>query len=305
MIVDSRRIHSLSRRNQRNLLPKRASQSVCRAAGKAPFFWWHPKSPTTEEIHDEKLYEEEISSESTEIADYVAATSSPTPPLASNPPEETTDSAAALSNSVRHLMRHLPAPIVVLTTSNADQYHGMTLSSFTTLSLSPEPIISFNIRTNDEDPSWTLTSLEQTRHFLIHVLEGSIEGATIADVFTRGRGVFGGGKEGNAAGFEVEEVREQEVTLPMLKGWGVAAVLRCEVLRDGVSMQLDDPMYRSVNGSQELVETKKANGSGFIRVGDHVLVIARVLEIIGEKSRSRSSKLSYLDGRYRRAGKAL
>jgi len=194
-------------------------------------------------------------------------------------------------------MRHLPAPIVVLTTNHSTngerQYHGMTLSSFTTLSLSPDPIVSFNIRTNDSDPSRTLSALKSSQQFLIHILDDSADGARIADIFTKGRNPFvGEGERGVDEIFE-EETRDRTI-LPRLSGPGVGKVLMCEVLPSGVSMQ------------RQGEETPYTTGMGFIRVRDHVLVIARVVEILGVNSREvMSSGLSYMDGKYRRAGGIL
>ena len=176
----------------------------------------------------------------------------------------------------------------------------MTLSSFTTLSLSPDPIISFNIRTNDSDPSRTLSALEYCHVFLIHILDDSAEGARIADVFTKG-GDYMFGKEGFGLEgvFEIERQpygTQEGEHLPKLSGKGVGKVLFCEVLQDGVSLS-GQPDHGG--------EMPQTEGMGFIRVRDHVLVIARVHEVLGDVSDSESWGLSYLDGKYRRAGRIL
>jgi flavin reductase (DIM6/NTAB) family NADH-FMN oxidoreductase RutF len=319
-------MHNLPRRNQRFLIPRRSLGAVLRTkggVGRASIFWWHPRSPVTEEIHEEIVGDEPRSSSSkrgesntttatftpssgvsslTSDGDQVTGTSTATPVPLDVP------ASSDISKSVRHLMRDLPAPIVVLTTNHSHsepQHHGMTLSSFTSLSLSPEPIISFNIRTNDSTPSRTLSALQLSRHFLLHVLDDNIKGAQIADLFTKGGDIFGGGAQENDKVFVVEGVVEGEAVLPLLKGRGVRKVLRCEVLPSGVSMQLEQPLWSEIKGArQELEEVTHADGAGFIRVGDHVLVIARVLEIVGEEREDEpgSSGLSYMDGKYRRAG---
>lgn len=198
-------------------------------------------------------------------------------------------------------MRSLPAPIVVLTTtlpstvspqSQKPQYRGMTLSSFTTLTLTPEPIITFNIRSTPTEPSRTLAALEENKNFLVHLLEDTPEGARIAQGFTRGNegNVFGTTK----ANVE-EETAEDGLVLPRLLGSGIRRVLRCKVLEEN-----------NLADRTEILQ----NSSGLIRVGDHVLVIARVLDILGSKPDSNVDVgegfgLSYADGKYRRAGESI
>ncbi|KAA8568839.1 hypothetical protein EYC84_007819 [Monilinia fructicola] len=114
-----------------------------------------------------------------------------------------------LSHEVRKVMRHVPHAVVVLTTPylhpdnlihdpSRKTFHaaGMTLSSFTTLTLSPDPIITFNIKR----PSRTLDALKATQHpdtialvpsererrFHIHILQCNPAGAKIANHFSRG-----------------------------------------------------------------------------------------------------------------------
>lgn len=224
----------------------------------------------------------------------------------------------SLSEPLRHLMRSLPAPIVVLTTTLpnsatppssdfSDHYRGMTLSSFTSFTLSPTPIVTFNIRSTHEEPSRTFTALKECSHFLIHLLDSTPEGARIADIFTRGNveDVFKKGeKEGvfEVRAYTVQEKKNQMVVsddshqLPMLHGSGVRKVLRCSILHN-------DPHSDDYIGDIE--ERQK----GLIRVGDHVLVMANVIEILdGDESEEEyrgSYGLSYADGTYRQAGEVI
>jgi hypothetical protein len=172
----------------------------------------------------------------------------------------------------------------------------MTLSSFTTLTLTPSPIITFNIK----NPSRTLSALSQSRNFLIHILEASENGMKIADAFTKGnaddRSLF---LHENKDVFGVEEVgvgKENgvEIKIPMLKAEGVISVLRCVVLgaREGVEKEVEED------------KRSKSNGSAIIRVGNHMLVLGKVEEIIGGGEEGRSG-LCYADGRYRRVGDVI
>lgn len=119
----------------------------------------------------------------------------------------------------------------------------------------------------------------------------------IADSFTKGnandRSLF---LYKNKEVFGVEEVgvkkgNGEEIRIPMLRGEGVVKVLRCVVLGSG-----------EAEGKEE--KWSEQRGSGLIRVGDHVLVLGKVEEIIGggEETEGSRSGLCYADGRYRRVG---
>lgn len=99
------------------------------------------------------------------------------------------------------------------------------------------------------------------------------------------------------AGFNItehgidSEGKNGELVLPRLIGKGVRKVLSCEILEE-----------------VDAEETHShARSTGLIRVGDHVLVMARVKDIIGDSTirESESYGLSYTDGRYRRVGEVL
>jgi flavin reductase (DIM6/NTAB) family NADH-FMN oxidoreductase RutF len=166
----------------------------------------------------------------------------------------------------------------------------MTLSSFTTLSLTP-PLITFNIRA----PSRTLSAIKQSRCFLIHVLGASKEGSMIADSFTRGNSEK---EEVNklfhpeTRWFTVENVvagGEGELYLPKLVGKGVKRVLAC-----------------ALSSSSEPGVVK----DGLVTVGDHVMVIAKVTAIFpgqhaGDARIREDYGLTYVDGSYRKVGKAI
>ncbi|KAG4427930.1 hypothetical protein IFR05_016586 [Cadophora sp. M221] len=188
-------------------------------------------------------------------------------------------------------------------------YRGMTLSSFTSLSMGPEPLITFNIGF----PSRTLSALTETRHFLIHVLKASVGGSHVADAFTKGNAVhtISEGEDGkevvvntafhqarshehmNVRVHEMEHVGQRGVPLPLLECRpAVRAVLECQILGAG-----------------------DRAGGGLIRIGDHVLVVAKVTGIVkgvGEHkdannilsvNPSNTRGLCYRDGAYARAKK--
>ncbi|KAL4933863.1 flavin reductase family protein [Aspergillus undulatus] len=96
-------------------------------------------------------------------------------------------------------MRRVPHPVAIITstdpspsttqphTSSTDAYQtshfrGMTVSSFNTVTLTPEPVVSFNVRR----PSETLNALLSSGRFLVHLLAPNPATAALARDFARG-----------------------------------------------------------------------------------------------------------------------
>ncbi|KAM0581328.1 hypothetical protein ACHAO2_001425 [Verticillium nonalfalfae] len=152
----------------------------------------------------------------------------------------------------------------------------MTMSSLTSLTLHPTPLVTFNVAT----PSRTLTAVKGARRFNIHVLRGGTDGAAVADWFTRGNAegqhVFSGlGREGPPV------TADMRGEAPVLRGEGVLYILRCRVLDD-------------------------APAQGLVRVRDHVIVVGEVVEIIkGEEDGEDEFGLVYADRRYRCVGDGI
>ncbi|KAK4645694.1 hypothetical protein QC761_203780 [Podospora bellae-mahoneyi] len=200
-------------------------------------------------------------------------TSPPTPP--SIHPHSSSSTSLPLPEQFRSLMRLITHSVVVCTSSSSGPIpRAMTMSSFTSLSLLPTPIISFNIAT----PSRTFDALSSSRLFNIHILTDDPSGARIADWLARG----------NAAGLEVFEQLQSECgcsyetetkgKAPILKGPGVLYVLRCELLQE--------PM------------------GGLVKVRDHYIVLGEVKEIVEVNGGGKEDKfgLIYADRKYRELG---
>ncbi|CAN8095773.1 unnamed protein product [Discula destructiva] len=195
--------------------------------------------------------------------------------------------ALATPDQFRAVMRLLPSSVVVCTSvgdssSPSAPPRGMTMSSFTSLSLHPTPLITFNIAT----PSRTLDAVAASRAFNIHVLSGDAEGARVADWFRRGNaedlGVFEAGKMREGCGCEAmqRDGLGVEDEAPLLRGRGVLYGLRCRLLDE-------EP------------------GRGLITVRDHVVVVAEVVDIVegrGEHDWDEVFGLAYADRRYRQLG---
>jgi flavin reductase (DIM6/NTAB) family NADH-FMN oxidoreductase RutF len=84
-------------------------------------------------------------------------------------------------------MRRVPYPVAIITATDPQgpvekAFRGMTVSSFNTVTLHPSPIISFNVRR----PSETLSALQSSGRFLVHLLAPTPATAALARDFSRG-----------------------------------------------------------------------------------------------------------------------
>lgn len=93
----------------------------------------------------------------------------------------------SLKDDYKATMRSVPSSVVVLTTRvpsaepNIDSLRGMTLSSLSSITLEPEPIISFSIR----GPSRTLDCIIAGQPFTANFLKTHPTAASIADIFSK------------------------------------------------------------------------------------------------------------------------
>ncbi|KAJ4856491.1 flavin reductase like domain-containing protein [Trichoderma breve] len=183
------------------------------------------------------------------------------------PPTADPTSPAALSEQIRSIMRLLPHSVVVCTSTHGQTPRAMTMSSFTSLTLSPTPLISFNIAT----PSRTLDAIIESRHFNIHIMSGDELGVQVADRFTRGNtdDVFDG----------LEYDTSKTDGAPLLRGEGIMYALRCRLLPD-------EPTR------------------GLLKVRDHVIVVGEVVEMIPGSCANKFG-LSYADRKYRQIGSVI
>ncbi|KAL1867098.1 hypothetical protein Daus18300_006497 [Diaporthe australafricana] len=146
------------------------------------------------------------------------------------------------------------------------------MSSFTSLSLRPTPLVTFNIAT----PSRTLDAVSRSREFNIHILSGDVAGARVAEWFRKGNaedlGVFEAAKLRNECGCEVIPAETlEDGTAPLLKGPGVLFALRCRLLSD-------EP------------------ARGLVRVRDHVIVLAEIIDIVeGEGGKQLGSTMALVE----------
>ena len=227
------------------------------------------------------------------------------PSVHPHPHHDTTFDSLSRSEQLRTVMRLLPHSVVVCTststpapapTTNPSSStapppagpvpRGMTMSSFTSLTLHPTPLVTFNIAT----PSRTLDAVSQSRAFNVHVLSGDVAGGRVAEWFRRGNaeglGVFEADRMMAGCGCEVAGGLDGDSGdvggAPLLRGPGVLYALRCRLL--------DDEPTR-----------------GLVRVRDHVLVLAEVVDIEegGGREGEEPFGLAYADRRYRQLGRTM
>ncbi|SZF01499.1 unnamed protein product [Blumeria hordei] len=192
-----------------------------------------------------------------------------------------------LPDEVRQIMRRVPQSVAILTTNK--QLHrtdfvdslevprgiGMTLSSVTTVTMKPEPIVSFNIK----KPSQTLEAIRNCRNFVLHFPTCTSAGAHLADSFSKGATQL---LDNYSQNF-LESMRVpisyqgRTIYLPVLlpPTYPISYALMCEVL----------------------------NNNGLIEVSDHVIVLGKVQKtwsINRDKNEDSGKNLSlgYIGGKY-------
>lgn len=177
-------------------------------------------------------------------------------------------------------MRLMTQSVVVCTAVHDGAPRAMTMSSFTSLTLTPTPVITFNVLA----PSRTLDAISSTRYFNIHILSGDASGAAVADHFTRGNmdgNIFEGleGAEVTERSQDGAESRIPGAEVPVLRGDGVLHVLRCKLADD-------EP------------------AKGLMKVRDHVIVVGEVVEMLAG-TKAKVFSLAYADRKYRQVGSVI
>ncbi|PGH11647.1 hypothetical protein AJ79_04787 [Helicocarpus griseus UAMH5409] len=237
------------------------------------------------------------------------------------PSPTTPPQPSPISNQVRLLMRRVPHPVAIITSTDPtcrtakSALRGMTVSSFNTVTLYPEAIVSFNVKL----PSETFNAITTSSRFLVHLLAPTHETARLARDFARG----------NANVMQEDEEQRFFKFVPIRNGTS-----GCEG-NDGVSSSILDgepPRLALVNPAEE---AGRGEGSGgrtttattdyfpFIfeceylpqsaRVGNHVIVLGKVVNIIRQQEAAENEDahrpeqlcLSYADTRFWKMGENI
>ncbi|KAL4955613.1 flavin reductase like domain-containing protein [Aspergillus filifer] len=224
------------------------------------------------------------------------STASTTTTTNSNSPADNVSSESiSLSTQIRLLMRRVPYPVAIITStdptptpsrsqspSRTDQtfptrYRGMTVSSFNTVTLTPEPVISFNVR----QPSETLHALLSSGRFLVHLLATDKRAADLARDFAMGnhRIADGAGSRSGMSGFEFVGVRPfEEGAVEDTPGLGVTEPLPLPMLRRKHST-FDAKQEAETSFFPFIFECRLLPES-IAEVYDHTIVVGKVVRAI-------------------------
>ncbi|KAL2820222.1 flavin reductase like domain-containing protein [Aspergillus cavernicola] len=212
------------------------------------------------------------------------------------------DPSISLPDEVRLLMRRVPYPVAIITSttppstteSNPDppsNFRGMTVSSFNTVTLTPKPIISFNVRR----PSETLHALLSSGRFLVHLLAPNQDTVALARDFARGNQGLArsvGGEEG-----KFEFVGYAPLSLSRSGSGSTSGVVGGREGREGRIHPL--PMLRGRNNeNKDTTDSTSRPGSacesecfpfifecrllpeGVVEVYDHTIVVGTIVRAI-------------------------
>ncbi|OJJ97875.1 hypothetical protein ASPACDRAFT_122587 [Aspergillus aculeatus ATCC 16872] len=254
----------------------------------------------------------------------------------SQTPLSTQPTQQDLSTQIRLLMRQVPYPVAIITStdphahartsaspspsqpsSSSSPFRGMTVSSFNTVTLHPTPIISFNVRR----PSETLTALQSSGRFLVHLLAPHPRTAALARDFSRGNrrlGILPAPETGDKPG-------EEE---PGTAGYEFAALPPSPVESENVSSTNPNtkdahppplPLLRRRNRSPGSAanpkDQEKVDDFPFvfecrvlpqsIQVQDHTIVVGRVVRAITRPKHAGEAAATMIDHQVQQDAKDL
>ncbi|KIW65060.1 hypothetical protein PV04_07346 [Phialophora macrospora] len=193
--------------------------------------------------------------------------------------------ATHLSDGVRKIMRHVPHPVAIVTSTDVSispegapvAWRGATVSSFNTVTLRPTPIVSFNITKR----SSTYEAIKSSGHFNVHLLPCSSGTSSIARRFSRGNASSPfHDEDGSLASFAVK----QHMNAPAPSHLGPQIGRKSPIIKT-----TPQAVLRCNNIAHKTVE-----------IGDHVVVFGEVAEKVDElhQIEEASVLLYYVNGKY-------
>lgn len=132
-----------------------------------------PVLPSTRSVDSASA--EELPSES--APETTPKTTPKTSPESTPKPTSVRPQETVLARAIRINMRAIPHPVVLVSCNAPTGPAGMLVSSFTTITLNPDPYISFNVRL----PSRTYSALSSHGTFNVHAL--NITGVWLGQAF--------------------------------------------------------------------------------------------------------------------------
>ncbi|EEP75768.1 predicted protein [Uncinocarpus reesii 1704] len=209
-----------------------------------------------------------------------------------------------VQTQVRKLMRLVPHPVAIITAtqpnSRADSaFRGMTVSSFNTVTLYPEPIVSFNVKL----PSETYDAIRSSQRFLVHLLSSNGVTANLAREFSRGHENVQ--MEDRKHTFRFTSPASLERQPAVTEGEPPRLVLQQRLLDNEDSTQNTLP-----SNFPFILECRYYPSSA--RVGDHVIVLGTVIKIYSDEPRQLDINhtaddlcLTYADTRFWKMGEQI
>lgn len=214
---------------------------------------------------------------------------------------------------VRTLMRLVPHPVAIITSTHPNfragsAFRGMTVSSFNTVTLYPEPVVSFNVKI----PSETYDAIRSSQRFLVHLLASNAATANLAREFSRGHENVLLEDKKHTFRFISPTAPEQ----PVAPAQGEPPRLLIENGRTesvGSSVAAQDEVTPDF---PFILECKYHPSSA--HVGDHVIVLGTVVKVHSDKPRNESRQnrtgtalstndlcLTYADTRFWKMGEHI
>ena len=173
------------------------------------------------------------------------------------------------SDDIRQLMRLVAHPVAIVTSTNASgdkrvdqRYRGATVSSFNTVTFTPEPIVSFNIKRQ----SATFEAIQSSGQFNVHLVACNTQTKNLADRFASGNDA----KPFHTSTGELEWFVEQSSE---------------EMNESGILVQHSPPAFVSQLGDEKNQSLTKFRlrcshmVEKTVTIGDHVVVFGRVMHV--------------------------
>jgi flavin reductase (DIM6/NTAB) family NADH-FMN oxidoreductase RutF len=163
-----------------------------------------------------------------------------------------------LSDNIRSALRHITQPVALVTSfarknnepDKTKRARGITVSSFSTVTLHPVPVVSFNIRV----PSRSWDAISESGHLRVHLLKATPEGAAAAHAFT--------------LPYDLPHEPFEHLSRP-----GVHATMFHKSLKPAMSPRIRWKEAIHADAVAKLLPEK------CIQVGDHMIVVAEVVDV--------------------------
>ena len=185
----------------------------------------------------------------------------------------------SLGHHVRKFMRHVAHPVAIVTSTLTERNIdvGATVSSFNTVSLEPQSVLSVHLRL----PSSTFDAIQASSVFNLHVIREGSQGAALATAFTKGN---------DGAGFHLLEKGKEYLPGLVDEQGGTSAPLLSPRRSHG-----EDGSLLGILRCEYLSEST-------VRMGDVAVVFGKIMEVSNYDGASTpkpgNRALIYLDGTY-------